>query len=196
VSARDLDASAWPAPTHAQRRRQRAAIAQRLVPKAPEAMAALDWDTLARAPAWLALPPAALASFECQVGAVLCARALQLWIDGARLAAARAALGEGFLAALLALPEEASISPALVACPQIDVAAHVVPLLQASGSSVLLASLPHGALRHAACAALAPAQPSTMAPELAQTLVARAQALAAYGPATAAGAEAVSGSAA
>ena len=59
-------------------RLRRAGVAQRLLASAPQAAAALDWDTLARAPAWLALPEDDFATFQCRVGAVLCSGALRL----------------------------------------------------------------------------------------------------------------------
>lgn len=161
-----------------QTRRHRAAVARRLVERAPDAVAALDWEACERAPAWLALGADELTTFQCRVGAVLCARALRLWIDGPRLAAARALLGESFLAQLLAQPDSASIPLGLIGAPRIDSAAQVGPALQAAGASVLLASLAHGPLRQAVGVMLAPAAPSTMTHELADTLVARAHALA------------------
>ncbi len=142
-------------------------------------MAELSWDMLDRAPFWLGLPEAALATFECQVGAMLCAPALRLWIDGPRLAAARAALGDAFLQTLLAQPDADSIPIGLIDCPRIDAAGQVSTLLQATGAAVLLASMPHGALRRAADKALAPAEASPMAEALAHALVARAQGVAA-----------------
>ncbi len=163
--------------TPAQQRRHRAAVARRLA--GHDAAAALDWDQLSRAPAWLALPEADAAVLQRRVGAVFQARAIRLWIDGPRIAAAQAALGEGFLARLLALPDAVSIPMELVSVPRAEHAAQVAPRLQATGASVLLASLAHGALRRAAAALLAPAGASTMAPELAATLVERALSLAA-----------------
>lgn len=165
-------------PTAAARlRRHRAAVARRLIERAPDAVAALDWDACDRAPAWLALDDAGLTTFQCRVGAVLCARALRLWIDGPRLAAARAILGDDFLAQVLAQPDSASIPLGLVGAPRIDSATQVGPALQSAGASVLLASLAHGPLRQAVGVMLAPAAPSTMTHELADTLVARAHAL-------------------
>lgn len=153
-------------------RRHRAAVAERLA--GHEAAAALDWDTLDRAPAWLALADAEFAAFQRRVGAVLQARALRLWIDGPRIAAARAALGAPFLARLLAQPDSVSIPVGLVGLPPIERAQQVAPLLQAAGAGVLLASLPHGPLRRAVTEALAPASASPMAHELAAALVERA----------------------
>ena len=161
-------------------RLHRAAVAERLLASAPQVAASLDWDALGRAPAWLALPDAGFATFQCQVGAVLCGRALRLWIDRGRLVAAQAALGAPFLRRLLAEPDAASIPIGLVACPEIDAPTQVELVLRLAGASVLLASLPTGVLRQAIGAALAPATASTMAPELAVTLVARAGSLATH----------------
>ena len=83
-------------------RLRRAAVAERLLSSAPEAAAALDWDALDRAPAWLALPDPAFAAFQCRVGAVLCGRSLRMWIDRGRIDAAQGVLGATFLRALLA----------------------------------------------------------------------------------------------
>lgn len=160
-------------------RARRARVASLLVARAPEAVAALDWPALDRAPDWLALDVDALAAFQRQVGAVLCARAMRLWIDGPRLAAARELLGTPFLAALLAEPDLAAVPMGLVPVPRIDAAAQVGPALQAAGGSVLLAAMPHGPLRTAAGAALAPVVASSMAHELAESIVAQAKALAA-----------------
>jgi hypothetical protein len=156
-------------------RRRRAAVSERLMAGAPQAVASLDWDTLDQAPHWLALPEAELTTFQCQVGAVLCAGALRLWIDKSRLAAAQTAVGALFLRKLLAQPEAASIAIGLVECPEIDTPGEVEAMLRLTGASVLLASLVPGALREAADAALAPITASTMAQELALTLVSHAQ---------------------
>jgi hypothetical protein len=157
------------------RRRHRAAVARRVA--GHEAAAALEWDALDRAPGWLALPDPEFATFQRRVGAVLQGRALRLWIDGPRIAAARAALGAPFLAKLLAQPDSVSIPVGLVSVPPIDRAEQVAPMLHAAGAAVLLASLPHGPLRRAAAEALAPATASPMAHELAAALVERARML-------------------
>jgi hypothetical protein len=158
------------------RRRRRAAVARRLLAVAPEAAAALDWDTLDAAPGWIALSDTELAVLARQVGALLCAASIRLWIDGARIAAARAAVGAPFLQALLALPE-AQVLPLNVApCPRIDNAEQVAPMLRTSGLGVLLASLSNGTLRRAAVAVLG-TTPSTMAPALAESLVTRVRTL-------------------
>ena len=158
-------------------RLRRAAVAERLLAGSPQAVAALDWDALDRAPAWLALADAAFATFQCRVGALLCGHALRLWIDRARLAAAQAALGAPFLRALLAERGSASIPTGLFACPEIDSPAEVEPALRLAGASVLLATLRGGVLREAVGVLLAPAMASRMAPELALALVARAESL-------------------
>ena len=164
---------------HALQRRRRAALARRLVASAPDVVAALDWDALDRAPDWLALPDDDLLALQRQVGALLCVAEMRLWIDGARLAAARATLGEPYLRALLAQPATPATPLDSAVGPRIELPGQVGALLQLAGASVLLASLTHGPLRRAASAALAPAVASTLARELARSLVARAQSLAA-----------------
>jgi hypothetical protein len=163
-------------------RRRRAAVARRLLAAAPEATGSLDWDTLNAAPGWLALSDAELMMVARQVGALLCAASIQLWIDGTRLSAARAALGAPFLQALLALPEAQLLPRNVAPCPRIDAAEQVAPMLRTSGLGVLIASLPSGPLRRAACALLG-STASTMAQALAHTLVSRAQTLTVRAPA-------------
>ena len=159
-------------------RRRCAAVAERLLEWAPHAASALDWDALAQAPAWLALPEPALMVLQRQTGAVLCAPALRLWIDAPRIAAARAALGEDFLRALLApAPWNAPRVPDDVP-PHINHAEHVHTALESAGAAVLMASLPATALRHAARALLEHDAAPGLSPGAAQTLVERAQALA------------------
>jgi hypothetical protein len=156
-----------------ERRRQRAAIAQRLRQRAPDAVGTLDWDALDAAPTWLALAEDELIRFECQVGALLCAPLLRLWIDGARLNAARSAVGATFLQALRALPSTQILPGNVAPSPRIDHAEQVAPALRAAGASVLLASMLPGPLRLVVGAALAPATPAQMAGPLAQSLIAR-----------------------
>jgi len=177
-TALETDSPAVEVQAARERRRRRAAIARRLLDRAPEAAATLDWDTLDRAPAWLAWSDGALAQFQRQIGAVLCAPALRLWIDGARLAAARAALGEPFLQALLAQPDLPAMRGDACGQARIDSAERVASSLQAAGAAVLLATLPEGPMRRAAGAAIEPALQLAMAPELARELVARAATLA------------------
>lgn len=160
----------------AMRRHRRAAVARRLLAAAPDAAGSLDWDTLDTAPTWIALSDTELMVLARQVGAVLCAASVRLWIDGARLGAARTALGGPFLQALLALPDAQVLPRNVAPCPRIDSAEQVAPVLRTSGLGVLLASLPSGPLRRAASALLG-STASAMAPALAQALVSRAQTL-------------------
>jgi len=161
------------------RRQQRAAVAQRLRQCAADAVGSLDWDALDAAPGWLALSDAELRRFEAQVGATLCASVVKLWIDGPRLAAARAALGAGFLQALRGMPSTQMLPSNVAPCPPIDSAEQVAPLLRSAGVSVLLASMQPGPLRSVVSTVLAIGAPAAMAAPLAQSLIVRAAALAA-----------------
>ncbi|HSW24123.1 MAG TPA: hypothetical protein VLJ62_15275 [Burkholderiaceae bacterium] len=160
------------------KRQLRAVVAQRLRSRAADAVASLDWDALDAAPGWLALPDAELQRFEAQVGAILCAPMLKLWIDGPRLSAARAALGAGFLQALRALPSTQILPSNVAPCPRIDSAEQVAAQLRSTGASVLLASMQPGPLRLVVAAAMAPATPAAMVAPLAQSLIAQAITLA------------------
>lgn len=174
-----LDASAAAALTAAAAaaaRRRRTTFAARLIHQAPQVAATLDWDTLDRAPLWLSVTDDQLADLQCRIGALLHGPAMRLWIDGARLGAAHAVLGEPFLHGLLAQPDAAASSAGTLNLPRIDRSAQVAPLLRAAGASVLLASLPPGPLRVAAAALLAPAVAAEMHAELAQALISRAAA--------------------
>lgn len=165
-----------------ERRRHRAAVAQRLLSKAGDAVAGVDWDTLDRAPEWLALAEPQLAAVMRQVGAVVCAPQIRLWIDGPRVAAVRGALGEAFLRALAAQRDLPSLPADIAPQARIDKAEQVAAQLQSSGAAVLLAALPDGPLRRAATAALSSAA-APMTGELAQSLIQRARALSAQGAA-------------
>jgi hypothetical protein len=156
-----------------QRRHRRAAVAQLLLVGAPAAAGTLDWDALDTAPAWLARTASSLATLQCQVGAVLLAPAMRLWIDSGRLAAARAVLGEGFLRAALD-----QVDLAAVAAPRIASASQVGAALQSAGAAVLLATLP-AVLRGPAAGAMTPPAGVTIAESTAQAVVARALSLAA-----------------
>jgi hypothetical protein len=155
-------------------RERRAAVAQRLLDLAPRDVDAIDWDTLDRAPDWLALPDASFLILQARLGALLHLPAMRLWIDGPRLAATRVLLGEAVLDDLMAHPESA-MPFGLTPCARIESAAQVGPALRAAGVSVLLAALPRGPLREALCRGLAPVEPSRMTPELAETLIVRAR---------------------
>jgi len=159
-------------------RRRRTTVAARLIHHAPQVAASVDWDMLDRAPAWLSLPDDQLAALQRRIGALLHLRAMRLWIDGPRLGIARAVLGASFLHNLLAQPEVAAVPAGSVTLSHIDTASQVGPLLQATGASVLLASLRSGPLHDAAAALLAPAVAAEMHAELAETLIARAEAAA------------------
>ncbi len=161
-----------------ERRRRRAAIATRLVASGADALSALDWQMLETAPAWLALPDAKLAVMQRQIGALLYAPEIRLWIDGARIGAARATVGEGFFQALLAQRDLAAFPQDTGTRRRIDQAEQVAPHLQMAGAAVLLASLTEGPLRRVVTAAMAPTAPAPIAAELAQSLIARAQSLA------------------
>lgn len=144
-----------------------------------EATAALDWDLLDAAPEWLAWPEADAAAFQRRVGALACAASIRLWIDAARLAALRSAIGDAYLQALLTAPAAPALPNDGLGGPRIDSAAQVAPMLRAAGISVLLAAVPIGPLRSAVAAVMAPAIPSPMALPLAESLVAQSLALAA-----------------
>ncbi len=158
-------------------RRRCAAVAARLLERAPRAAPTLDWDSLAQVPAWLAWPDAALTALQRQVGALLCAPALRLWIDAPRLAAARSVLGERFLQVLLApspwtpprVPDDLP--------PRIDHAQEVHAALQSAGAAVLIASLPTATLRAAAAALLSHEAAAGLSMSAAQAVIEHAMAL-------------------
>ncbi len=106
---------------------------------------------------------------------MLCGPAMRLWIDSARRGAARAALGEGFLRALLARPDLPA-APKAPRAPCIG-AAQVAASLQATGAAVLLATLPP-ALRGVAATALADPAPMVIDARTAEALIERALELA------------------
>lgn len=161
-----------------QHRRRCAAVAERLLERATHAAPALDWDALMQAPAWLALPEPALAALQRQVGAVLCAPAVRLWIDAPRITAARNVLGDRFLQALIAPAEWSAPRVPDDVPPRMDRAEHVYSALESAGAAVLLASLPATALRHAVSALLGHDAAPGLSPGAAQALIERAQALA------------------
>jgi hypothetical protein len=183
-AARALDHAAMTALDVRERRRRRAVVAARLLASGADAISAIDWDMLDKAPAWLALPEADLATLQRQVGALAYASEMRLWIDGARLGAARAALSEAFMQALLGQRDLVAFPPDALALPRIDHASKVPTNLQIVGAAVLLASMPQGSMRRVVTAAMAPTAPAPMAAEIAQSLVNRAQALAAQSSAS------------
>ncbi|EHR71424.1 hypothetical protein BurJ1DRAFT_2595 [Burkholderiales bacterium JOSHI_001] len=152
---------------------QRAAVARLLLARAGDAATALDWESLDRAPAWLALPADELAALQRRLGAVHCAGTLRRWIDSARLGAARQVLGEPFFQALLASDPVADPADP----PAIHTAAQVEPLLRHVGAAVLVSALPPGRLRRVVEAALKPGVALTLAQDAADTTLTRVQAL-------------------
>lgn len=162
-----------------------ARLALRLMRSAPRATPQLSWQALETAPEWLARPEPELRQLQMQVGAVFCAPALRRWICRTRVQALLQALGPSFVQALLqepdrardaSLPAELPDWPLSEPSPQ-DPAA-VAELLRSCGAAVLIGTLPHGALRHAASQALAPLAELMMPAAHAQALLQRAQALA------------------
>jgi hypothetical protein len=159
-------------------RAHRAEVAQRLLGSAPEAVAAIDWDALERAPGWLALPAAALETLQRRLGAMWCAPALRLWIDRTRLEAARRAVGASFLDAVLANDNAgAALAHRTVLELEYVPARELGTLLQSIGAAVLAASLRDGALHDLAPAVLGQPAAIDIAPATAAALVERAQAL-------------------
>lgn len=165
--------------TEAQRRRQRAAVATNVITIAPDTAAVVEWSDLDAAPAWLGLPSDDLFRLQRQIGALLYASQIQLWIDNARLAAARTAVGEAFLQALLQQRDLDTFARTPLKLAQIDTADQVRAMLQAAGAIVTLATLPAGTLRRALAPKLDPGSTaSSLSAELAQSLAARALAIA------------------
>jgi hypothetical protein len=165
-----------PDPDGATRRRaRRAATARRLMTRGGADVVRIDWAALDAAPAWLALDDEALLLHARRVGAVLCAPALRLWIDAARLAAARLAVGDLYWHVLLAQPDPAT--PGAGIAPPLEGADAVAPMLAKCGLAALLATLPEGAVRRAASAALARGPLPVLGVELARATCARADAV-------------------
>lgn len=135
-------------------RQLRAAVARRLLDEAPTEARALTWPQLDAAPAWLALEQDELLALARRCGSVLAAPALRLWIAGPLRELARASLGAAWWRALRsaptwpALPEGAP--SALADWPQVSTPEALARQFTEAGAAVLLAGLPHGALRHAA----------------------------------------------
>jgi hypothetical protein len=135
-----------------ERHRRRGATAARLLGAAPDAAAALDWDALDRAPAWLAVPDAELAMEQRRIGAVLHTAAIRLWIDRRKLAAARAAVGDAFLRALLA--DSAAPEVARHTAIARDACSDVAEWLRQAGAAVQAAAISDSPLGQAAGIAL------------------------------------------
>lgn len=160
-------------PAVAWRRQHRAAVAQQLLAESPTAARALDWAMLADAPPWLTLSRSARGLFARRVGSVLAAPALRLWIAAPQVAAAQAALGRDWWQALMARGDWPPLPPQLEPWPA-DAgtdAGGVAEVLHEAGAAVLLATMPHGALRHVASQVLAPAAPLLMPRPAAEVLL-------------------------
>lgn len=177
-----LATAAGPAPA-ADRWGQMSRLAERLLAGAPRAANSLSWSALESAPAWLGWRQTELLTLQRRVGAVFCAPALRLWIDRSRVLALRAALGTGFVQALLRGSDRVHAAVLPLQLPdwplgeETQTPESVAELLRSCGAAVLVCTLPHGPLRHAASQALAPLAELMMPAAHAQTLVAHALAL-------------------
>ena len=160
------------------RRHCRAAIAERILVCVPSHAMNLDWDALDQAPAWLGLPEIELGLLQRRVGAVLHAAVIRLWIDRARINAARAALGDAFVQRLAADPTAAMAPRPALDLTVLDAAETVAEVLALAGAGVLLASLHQGPLHNVAAVMFAPANPAPIVAVMAEALIARAQTLA------------------
>lgn len=135
-------------------RRQRAAVARRLLADVPNEARTLTWSHLDAAPAWLALEQAELLALARRCGSVLAAPVLRLWIAGPLRELGRAALGAAWWRALRSAPDWPRLpegTPGMLAdWPQASTPDALAQQFTEAGAAVLLAGLPHGALRHAA----------------------------------------------
>lgn len=132
----------------------RAAIARRLLADAPTEARSLSWAQLDTAPAWLALPHDELHALARRCGSVLAAPALRLWIAAPLRELGRAALGPAWWRALRSAPDWPRLPDGLPAAladwPPVASPDALAQQFTEAGAAVLLAGLPHGALRHAA----------------------------------------------
>lgn len=132
----------------------RAAVARRLLADAPTEARALSWQQLDNAPAWLALEQGELLTLARRCGSVLAAPALRLWIAGPLRELARSALGAPWWRALRSAPDWPAlpdgVPSTLADWPAVDTPQALAQQFTEAGAAVLLAGLPHGALRHAA----------------------------------------------
>lgn len=143
---------------------QRARVARRLLEEAPTEARALTWAQLDAAPSWLALPASELQALALRCGSVLAAPALRLWIAGPLRELARATLGVPWWRALRAVPDWPALPEAvarglpasLADWPDVTTPDGLRRQFTEAGAAVLLACLPHGALRHAASRRLGP----------------------------------------
>lgn len=132
----------------------RAAVARRLLAEVPHEARTLTWSQLDAAPAWLALEREELLGLARCCGSVLAAPALRLWIAGPLRELARSALGAPWWRALRSAPDwpalPDSVPSALADWPPVTSPQALAQQFTEAGAAVLLAGLPHGALRHAA----------------------------------------------
>jgi len=150
-----------------------AAIAARLITGKGADLEPLTWRELIDAPAWLALPDDEFALLQRRLGALFHAKAISLWMDRPRLAAAQQSVGESWLRDLCAqrpvmpLPVQ-QIEP----IDNID-AKDVATRLSATGATLLVASIPPGPMRDAVTTALGISQPAAVNEEVARSFIAR-----------------------
>jgi hypothetical protein len=141
-------------------RQTRASVARRLLEEAPAEARTLSWAQLDAAPAWLALERSELHALALRCGSVLAAPALRLWIAGPLRELARAALGVAWWRALRNAqdwpPLPAGLPASLADWPEVSTPEALGQQFTEAGAAVLLAGLPHGALRHAASRRLGP----------------------------------------
>lgn len=141
-------------------RQRRARLARRLLEEAPAEARSLSWAQLDAAPAWLALERGELLALAQRCGSVLAAPALRLWIAGPLREMARSALGVAWWRALRSAPDwpplPAGLPASLSDWPEVSTPEALSQQFTEAGAAVLLAGLPHGALRHAASRRLGP----------------------------------------
>lgn len=141
-------------------RQARARLARRLLDEAPAEARSLSWAQLDAAPAWLALERAELLALARRCGSVLAAPALRLWIAGPLRELARTALGVPWWRAVRSAPDwpalPADLPASLSDWPDVTTPEALAQRFTEAGAAVLLAGLPHGALRHAASRRLGP----------------------------------------
>jgi hypothetical protein len=141
-------------------RQTRARVARYLLDEAPVEARTLRWAQLDAAPAWLGLEHAELQALALRCGSVLAAPALRLWIAGPLRELARSALGAPWWRALRSAPDwpplPAGLPSSLSDWPEVSDPQRLGQQFTEAGAAVLLAGLPHGALRHAASRRLGP----------------------------------------
>jgi len=119
-----------------ERRARRAAVALNLVSNsAGQELQPPSWQQLSDLPDWCLWSDAPRAQLVRVAGALFAAPGMRLWIDAARLQAARALIGERLFDAVMS-------SPALPAqAPSVPSSGDLARLLDTAGRAVLLGSL-------------------------------------------------------